>query len=73
MSTTRDPVVLDDSTFNPFMNQDDPLIGDEDMSNEEFQTNKRKQTKGDEEPKVERAKKSKAWSEFARVEKNGVV
>ena len=50
--------MLDDSTFNPFMNQDDPLIGDEDMSNEEFQTNKRKQTKGDEEPKVERANKS---------------
>ena len=71
MSTTRDPIVLDDSTFNPTMNQDDPVIGDK--SNEEFQTNKRKQTIGDEEPKVERTKKAKAWSEFERVQKNGVT
>ncbi|GJZ95345.1 hypothetical protein Tco_0667548 [Tanacetum coccineum] len=64
-------IVLDDSTFNPSMNQDDQVIGDEDASNEEFQTNKRKQTIGDEQPNVERTKKAKAWSEFEKVEKNG--
>ncbi|GKB24621.1 hypothetical protein Tco_0864022, partial [Tanacetum coccineum] len=69
MATTPVPNVLDDSTFNPSMNQDDPMIGDEDASNEEFQTNKMKQTIGDEQPKVERTKKAKAWSEFKKVEK----
>ncbi|GKA16422.1 putative ribonuclease H-like domain-containing protein [Tanacetum coccineum] len=51
ISTTQDLIVLDDSTFNPYMSQDDQVIGDEDVSNEEFQTNKRKQTIVDEQPK----------------------
>ncbi|GKA01115.1 hypothetical protein Tco_0673780, partial [Tanacetum coccineum] len=51
----------------------DSVIGDEDASNEEFQTNKRKQTIGDEQPKVERTKKAKAWSEFKKVKKNGIT
>ncbi|GKC93505.1 zinc finger BED domain-containing protein RICESLEEPER 2-like protein, partial [Tanacetum coccineum] len=55
------------------MSQDDQVIGDEDVSNEEFQTNKRKQTIVDEQPKVERTKKSKAWCEFERVKKNGIT
>ncbi|GJT00350.1 zinc finger BED domain-containing protein RICESLEEPER 2-like protein [Tanacetum coccineum] len=42
MSTTRDPIVLDDSTSNPSMRQDDPMIDDKNGSNEEFQTSKRK-------------------------------
>ncbi|GKA94466.1 hypothetical protein Tco_0816504 [Tanacetum coccineum] len=73
MATTQVLIVLDDSTFNPSMNQDDQVIGDEDASNEEFQTNKRKQTIGDEQPNVERTKKAKAWSEFEKVEKNGIT
>ncbi|GJU93914.1 putative ribonuclease H-like domain-containing protein [Tanacetum coccineum] len=35
MATTQVLIVLDDSTFNPSMNQDDLVIGDEDASNEE--------------------------------------
>ncbi|GJY57325.1 zinc finger BED domain-containing protein RICESLEEPER 2-like protein [Tanacetum coccineum] len=73
MSTTQDPIVLDDSTFNPSMNQDDQVIGDEYASNEEFQTNKWKETIVDEQPKVEKTKKAKAWGEFKRVEKNGIT
>ncbi|GKE09446.1 zinc finger BED domain-containing protein RICESLEEPER 2-like protein, partial [Tanacetum coccineum] len=35
MATTQVPIVLDDSTFNPSMNQDDPVIGVEDASSSE--------------------------------------
>ncbi|GJT01343.1 retrovirus-related pol polyprotein from transposon TNT 1-94 [Tanacetum coccineum] len=35
MATTQVPIVLDDSTFNPSMNQDDLVIGDEDASSSE--------------------------------------
>ncbi|GJU45422.1 putative zinc finger, BED-type containing protein, partial [Tanacetum coccineum] len=36
MSTTQDLIVLDDSTFNPSMNQDDLMIGDEHVSNKDL-------------------------------------
>ncbi|GJX23022.1 zinc finger BED domain-containing protein RICESLEEPER 2-like protein [Tanacetum coccineum] len=73
MSTTQDPIVLDDSTSNPYVHQDDPRIDDENRSNEEFQTSKRQKSIDNREPKVERTKTAEVWNEFEKVQKNGVT
>ncbi|GJX57927.1 zinc finger BED domain-containing protein RICESLEEPER 2-like protein [Tanacetum coccineum] len=62
MSTTQDPIVL----------EDDQMIDDENGGNEEFQTNKR-QKADNEQPKGERTKTAEVWNEFERVEKNGLT
>ncbi|GKB39895.1 zinc finger BED domain-containing protein RICESLEEPER 2-like protein [Tanacetum coccineum] len=68
MSTTRGPVVLEvyDSASNPFVHQDDPMIDEENGSNEEFQTNKRQKAIDNEQPKVERKNTAQVWNEFRK-------
>lgn len=62
MSTTPDPIVIDDSTANPSKNGSD----------KESPTNKEKNATVDKPQKVERTKRASVWDEFERVDKNGI-